>query len=132
MEQQTLNIFNAAALVVIVAIALFCWFYMTDQFPWAILLITLILLATIFVNATHRSRMGINDTAMAIAAIAILGFAWFYMRDQFCFAGYLVVLLLALTEYLKLKKWLKDVVSIQVIVHKNEKDEDRKAEDRNN
>ena len=31
-----------------------------------------------------------------------------------------------LSRLLKLTKWLKDTVSIQVIVHKNEKDEDRK------
>jgi hypothetical protein len=68
----------------------------------------------------------------AIAAIFILGFTWFYLRDQFCFAGYFVVLLLVLAEYLKLKKWLKDVVNIQVIIHKKEKDEDRKADDRDN
>ena len=57
----------------------------------------------------------------------ILGFAWFYMREQVCWAAILVLFMLIFIEFLKLKKWLKDTVSIQVIIHKNEKDEDRKG-----
>jgi hypothetical protein len=48
------------------------------------------------------------------------------LREQFCLAGNFVIFLVILVELLKVISWLKDTVSIQVIVHKNEKDEDRK------
>jgi predicted membrane protein len=131
MDKRTLNVFNAAILVIIVAAALLSWFYMRDQFVWGIILIFLILLVTVLVNLAGRGMSNV-DAWLAIAAFIILGFSWFYMRDQFCLAGYFVVLLLAVAEYLKLKKWLMDVVSIQVIVHKNEKDEGMKADEENN
>jgi cell division protein FtsW (lipid II flippase) len=131
MDRRTLNIFNAAILIIIVAAALLSWFYMRDQFVWGIILIFLVLLVTVLVNLAGRGLSN-ADAWLAIAAFIVLGFSWFYLRDQFCLAGFFVVLLLAVSEYLKLKKWLKDVVSIQVVIHKNENGEGRKADEEDN
>jgi predicted membrane protein len=129
MEKKTLNIFNVAVIIVILVVALFSWFYMRDQFVWGILLIILLLLITILVNAAGRG-MSSSGVGMVLVAFLILGFAWFYMRDQFMWAIIDVLLLFILYELLKLIKWIKNAVSIQVIIHKYEKNEDGKADDK--
>jgi len=57
-----------------------------------------------------------------ISIILILVFSWFYLpREMFGTVIFLVILFLLLVEYLKFRKWLKNTVSIQVVIHKNEK-----------
>jgi UDP-N-acetylmuramyl pentapeptide phosphotransferase/UDP-N-acetylglucosamine-1-phosphate transferase len=134
-DKRTLNLLNAAAIILVLAVALLAWFYIRDQFMWAVLLIILILLFAGFVHITGKlpwQVLGVYEAAVAAAAMIILGFAWFYMRDQFCWAGYLVILLLVIALGLKLVNWFRDVVSIQVVIHKNEKGEGRKADEEDN
>jgi hypothetical protein len=56
MDRRTLRIFNATAIIVILAAAFFSWFYMQSQFAWGVVLITLLLLLTGYVNLTHKSH----------------------------------------------------------------------------
>jgi hypothetical protein len=124
MDRNTLNIFNAAAIIGILIIAFFSWFYMREQFAWGILLIVLLLLATIVVNATGRG-MSSAGVGMLLIAFLILIFAWFYMREQFMGAIIDVLLLFILYELITLIKWLKETVNIQVIIQQKETDEDK-------
>ncbi|HEY3274550.1 MAG TPA: hypothetical protein VGJ92_12335 [Methanocella sp.] len=124
MDRNTLNIFNAAVIIAILAIALFSWFYLREQFMWGILLIILLLLATVLVNASGRG-MSNSGVGMALVAFLILGFAWFYMREQFTWAIIDVLLLFIFYELVKIRKWLKDTISIQVIVQRKETGGDR-------
>ncbi len=128
MDKQTLNIFNTAVIIVILVLALFSWFYLRDQFMWGMILIILLLIVAGLVNVLPglpRQKMGPLDIGVAIAAVIILGFAWFYMRDQCMWAVMVVLLLLLLVGYVKLAKWLREVVNIQVIVHKKGEDDDK-------
>jgi len=123
-------IFNAGMVIAIVAIILLSWFYLREQFMWGIILVVLLLLFAGYVNAMRKAPWrgtGVPDAAVAVLAVLVLGFAWFYMREQFCWAGNFVILLVILVQLMKVISWLKGTVSIQVIIHKNEKDEDRKA-----
>jgi hypothetical protein len=131
MNKQTLNIFNAAVVILVLVLASLAWFYMREQFMWSVLLIVLIILFAGYVNVVGRVPWkGLTpvDAGIAVAALLVLAFVWFYLREQFCWAGNFVVLLLVVAIGLKLVNWLRDVVSIQVIVHKKEKDsnEDKK------
>jgi hypothetical protein len=129
MDRRILNIFNAAILVAIIAIALLSWFYLRDQFMWGIILIIFMLMFASLVNVLPnlpRQKISAADVGVALAAVFILGFAWFYMRDQCMWAVIVVLLLLLLVGYAKLMRWLKDVVSVQVIVHKKGEDDDNK------
>lgn len=130
MDKQSLMIFNSVMIVITCLVLVFSWFYMKEQFIWGIILVVLLLLFTGYTNVMRKfpwQGMSASDTAIVVIAIFILGFAWFYLREQVCWAAILVLFMLIFIEYLKLKKWLKDTVSIQVVIHKNEKDEDRKG-----
>ena len=66
---------------------------------------------------------------MVIIGIILVGFTFVYLRDQFCLAVFLVVILVLMVlltvEYIKLKKWLKGTVNIQITIHKKEDEEDK-------
>ena len=129
MNERFLMIFNAGIVIAIVTFILFSWFYLREQFMWGIILVVLLLLFAGYVNAMRKApwrSTRVQDAAVAILACLVLGFTWFYMREQFCLAGNFVIFLVILVELLKVISWLKGTVSIQVIIHKNEKDEERK------
>ena len=117
MDRQMLNILNAAIFVVILAVALSFWFYMRDQFVWGLLLILLLLVIAVLVNAVGRG-LSAEGAMLALSAFLILGFAWFYMQPQFMWAIIVVLLLALWYEWAKLARWLKDTVSIQIIIER--------------
>lgn len=129
MEKRSLMVFNSVMIILICLSLVLSWVFLREQFIWGILLVFLLLLFTGFVNVMRKfpwQSMSTYDVIVAVIVFLVLLFSWFYMREQFCLAGNFIIILLVMVEYLKLKKWLKDTVSIQVIIHRNEKDEDRK------
>ena len=127
MDKRLLTAFNIGMFIIAFLVLSLTWFFMRDQFMWGILLVFLLLLFTGFVNIMRVfpwQTMSAYDVIVAVIAFLVLLFTWFYMREQFCWAGNFILILLFIVEYLKLKKWLKDTVSIQVVIHRNEKDED--------
>jgi hypothetical protein len=128
MDRQSLNALNAAVLVAILAVACLFWFFAREQFAWAIIIIAVILLFACYVNIVRKfpwHDMSSSDALLALAIFLILAFAWFYMRDQFCWAGFVVVMILLVVEIFRLRQWLKDAVSIQVTVKRRENDDGR-------
>lgn len=129
MDKRFLTAFNVVMLILTCLILVLIWFFMPEQFMWGIILVFFLLLFTGFVNIMRKfpwQAMSAYDVIVVVVVLLVLFFSWFYLREQFCWAGNFILILLFIVEYLKLKKWLKDTVSIQVIIHRNEKDEDRK------
>ncbi len=141
MDRDSLNVLNAAVLIAILAVLFFGWFFMKEQFAWAIVLIVAILLFACYVNITRKfpwHRLDLADAILAVAILFILAFVWFYMQYQICWAVYLIVFLLVLVEIVRLRQWLKDTVSIQINIKRKgdggdpgEPGEPRKPADKN-
>jgi hypothetical protein len=104
MDDKQIKIYNAiTAAIILVAIFLF-WFFLPQQLMWAVILAILLIILAVLVNAGKKlpwQGLGTDEVVLVIIAMIILGFAWFYMPEQFTWAVFDVVVLVLLAELLK-------------------------------
>lgn len=132
MDERTLRVINIAAICVAIVIILFAWYVMPFQFCWAFLLILIIFVIVGFVNVAREvpeMKLGAEEATILLFGLLLLGFAWFYMRDQFMWAILVVLLLLLFAEFTKLARWLRGITNIQVIIQRKENEGKEKAEE---
>lgn len=130
LKDPLLLIFNVAAVIAILFVAIFTWVYMNAQFAWGIQLIMLILLLVLYVN-TRKSiiqyieerkkslskpvdikaeqRLNIINGTAIIAILLVAVVAWIYMSEQFMWAVILIILILLLVGFINVRKLISDI-----------------------
>jgi len=130
MSDERLKIVNFLAIIVIVFIWLFFWFYARQEFAYAVPFTILVLLTAAYANvrktlfdyvetrkkaknkpvdpeAERRLRL-INYTAI-LAIIAVDVFFWIYMRNEFELALYVMLGILLVALFINAGKVIADI-----------------------
>lgn len=130
MDDRSLKIINAMAVLAILLIGAFSWIYMRDQFMWGIVLMALILLLVLYMNIGQmlmryikerrksmnketdikaERRLNIINYVTIIAVLVIAVFSWIYIREQFMWGIMLIALILLLVGCINVMKVIADV-----------------------
>jgi asparagine N-glycosylation enzyme membrane subunit Stt3 len=101
MDNNWIKTYNTITAAVILVVIFLFWFFVQDQFIWAVILAIFLIILAILVNARKKlpwQGLNTDDVVLSVISMVILGYAWFYMPEQFTWAIFDVVVLVLLAE----------------------------------